>query len=395
MKKRIGILIGLLMLGGLMVGNSYILSEGMTTDDPVVVTNVLTSEETLYDTIIANGRVEPGESQAIFEEPQHGTVYDIHVNEGEEVFEGDVLITYENQEITRQLVSMRNNLDRLMVEMEQQNDQISTIESQISTERSNRDDDDPFDQTDQVIRQLENERDSMEYQRRLANLQYSEQEEEIAYFEDQELHEVNSDVNGIVEYASYPNEVEEGQPLIRIQSDEFWNVNGTVTEYDLIQLHEEMEVEVEANVLPDQTFEGFLARLGSTPADEEQSFQAEGSNVTSYPFEVQLHDQSEDLLHGFHVNVYFEVEAEADAVVVQASAIETVYNEFTGDEENYVYQVEEGIARMQAVETGITNEQGVQILSGLEAGESVIDLEPLETIYEGMEVVVNDPPEES
>ncbi|GAK10073.1 efflux RND transporter periplasmic adaptor subunit [Geomicrobium sp. JCM 19038] len=395
MKKRIGILIGLLMLGGLMVGNSYILSEGMTTDDPVVVTNVLTSEETLYDTIIANGRVEPGESQAIFEEPQHGTVYDIHVNEGEEVFEGDVLITYENQEITRQLVSLRNNLDRLMVEMEQQNDQISTIESQISTERSNRDDDDPFDQTDQVIRQLENERDAMEYQRRLTNLQYSEQEEEIAYLEDQELHEIYSDVNGIVEHANYPNEVEEGQPLIRIQSDEFWNVNGTVTEYDLIQLHEEMEVEVEANVLPDQTFEGFLARLGSTPADEEQSIQAEGSNVTSYPFEVQLHDQSEDLLHGFHVNVYFEVEAEADAVVVQASAIETVYNEFTGDEENYVYQVEEGIARMQAVETGITNEQGVQILSGLEAGESVIDLEPLETIYEGMEVVVNDPPEES
>ncbi|GAK13571.1 efflux RND transporter periplasmic adaptor subunit [Geomicrobium sp. JCM 19039] len=398
MKKRIGILIGVILLAGLIVGNSYILNEGLISDDPVVVDTVTATEETLYESIIANGIVEPLENQSYYEEAQHGTLTDIHVEVGDQVQEGDLLMTYEDEEMARQIVTMRNSLDRLMLEIEQYDDRISSVETDIANERNqanDEDEEDPFNQSDQLISQLQSERDNLEFQRRTTNLQYSEQQEELEYYEGEEFHEVYSDVPGTVTKRISPDMAAEGESLIHIQSEDQWTIQGTVTEYDLVQLTEGMEVEVEPNVMPGDRFSGTLTELGTSPASEDDPLLIEEANVTSYPYEILLEEGSEELLHGFHVNAYFEIEAESDAVLLPEHVIELEVDPFTQEEMQYVYVIVDGLAMQRLVETGVTSEQGTQMISGVTPGDSVIDPSNLEMIYEGMEVILDDSPEES
>lgn len=363
-----------------------------------MVDTVTATEETLYESIIANGIVEPLENQSYYEEAQHGTLTDIHVEVGDQVQEGDLLMTYEDEEMARQIVTMRNSLDRLMLEIEQYDDRISSVETDIANERNqanDEDEEDPFNQSDQLISQLQSERDNLEFQRRTTNLQYSEQQEELEYYEGEEFHEVYSDVPGTVTKRISPDMAAEGESLIHIQSEDQWTIQGTVTEYDLVQLTEGMEVEVEPNVMPGDRFSGTLTELGTSPASEDDPLLIEEANVTSYPYEILLEEGSEELLHGFHVNAYFEIEAESDAVLLPEHVIELEVDPFTQEEMQYVYVIVDGLAMQRLVETGVTSEQGTQMISGVTPGDSVIDPSNLEMIYEGMEVILDDSPEES
>ncbi len=69
---------------------------------------------------------------------------------------------------------------------------------------------------------------------------------------------------------------------------------------------------------------------------------------------------------GMFASIRLIIKEEADVVSVPASALTKNY------EQNVVYVVEDGIARMQEVEVGLTSDENVQITEGLSLGEKVI-----------------------
>ncbi|MBB6451027.1 HlyD family secretion protein [Geomicrobium halophilum] len=385
MKKRIAILIGVLIVLAVIGTNTYIVSEEQAVE-PEELEIITVEEVDIYESIIANGRVEPRDEQSVYEEPQYGEVEDIHVEEGESVEEGDLLVSYEeDEEIARQVVSIQNSIDRLHLEVEQQDRQISNAETRIANAQNNN-------EPDEVIEQYEQERDDLLFQQQLTEQEISEQEEELVYYEDRENdpHEVYSDLNGLVQERNESSEAAEGERLLHVVADNGWDINGTVSEYDLVHVEEEQEVTVEANVINDQEWLGTITDLGTTPVEVDDHLEGEEENVTSYPFTVQLEEEAPELVYGFHVNVLIDVETATAATVIPAEVIETETNLEDNTETEYVYLIEDGVIVRQGIDTGIRNEQGVQVVAGLEPGDLIVVQDEENPVMSGMEVDQDD-----
>ncbi|QQK76509.1 HlyD family efflux transporter periplasmic adaptor subunit [Salicibibacter cibarius] len=385
MKKWMAIVVGLIVVLGVIGTNTYLLlEEQMVELEDLDI--VMAEEVDMYESITASGIVEPRSDQRVYEEPQHGEVEEIEVDEGETVEEGDLLVSYEEDEdMERQMISTENRIDRLHLEAEQQNEQILNAETRIANAENNQ-------ESDEVIEQHEQERDDLLFQQQLTEQEIQEEEEELAYYQAQhdDAYQVHSNVSGIVHERNEPAEAFEGESLLHIVSDEDWDINGIVSEYDLVHLQEDHEVTVEANVLNDREWSGTIVELGTTPADEEDPLETEEENVASYPFTVQLEEDAPELEYGFHVNVFIDVETATDATVIPAEVIET---ETSAEEEadiKYVYLIEDGIIVKQGVETGISNEQGVQILAGIEDGDRIVSQNEEDPVMSGMEVDQDD-----
>ncbi|QQK80030.1 HlyD family efflux transporter periplasmic adaptor subunit [Salicibibacter cibi] len=388
MKKRMALLIGLLIVIAVVGINTYILS-GKQASDSETIETITATEEDMYESIVANGIVEPQSEQRVYQETQHGDIEEIHVEAGDDVSEGDLLLSYEEEdEVSRQIVTIENGIDRLNLEVEQQTNQIANLETQIANaERDG--------EPDEVIEQYEQERDDLLFQQQLSNQEMSEQEEELEYYQDQQsdTHEVYSDVDGVVHERLEVSEAMEGEePLLHIISDEDWEINGTVSEYDLVRLEEDQDVRVEANVVNDEDWEGTMVELGTAPADEDEfsEIEMEEDSATNYPFTVQLDEEAPELVHGFHTNVFIDVEAAVAATVIPAEVIQTEIDMESDEEMEYVDSLEDGHVTRQGIETGIRNEQGVQIISGVEPGDEIIIQDEENPVVPGMEVNQDD-----
>ena len=95
------------------------------------------------------------------------------------------------------------------------------------------------------------------------------------------------------------------------------------------------------------------------------------NGVTSYPVEITIREYGE-LLPGMNVDCVIEVEATDEVVSVPVSAIKrgnTVY--VKGEKENDQDTAPEGFHTV-AVETGITDGMFIEIISGLNVGDTVI-----------------------
>ncbi len=90
------------------------------------------------------------------------------------------------------------------------------------------------------------------------------------------------------------------------------------------------------------------------------------SNVVTYPVTVTLDDVTDGVKLGASVSVSLTTGTAENALVVPTSAVTTLGNRHT------VTVVENGVERTVPVETGLEGDSGVQITSGLSAGQTVV-----------------------
>ena len=90
------------------------------------------------------------------------------------------------------------------------------------------------------------------------------------------------------------------------------------------------------------------------------------SNVVTYPVTVTLDEVPDGVKLGASVSVSITTGSAQDALVVPTSAVTTTGNRST------VTVLENGVERTVSVEVGIEGDSGVQIVSGLSAGQTVV-----------------------
>jgi HlyD family secretion protein len=151
------------------------------------------------------------------------------------------------------------------------------------------------------------------------------------------------------------------------------------TEVAYLALGQAVELEVDA--LPDETYSGRVVEIGSSGFQRNRQ-----PDVTFFKVKILLDDPEEALRTGMSVRARINTAERSEVLVVPIQAVvdrppladdaeaEDKDNETAAErnEIRVVFVVEEEVARQRAVETGLSDETRVEIVTGLEAGEMVV-----------------------
>jgi HlyD family secretion protein len=153
--------------------------------------------------------------------------------------------------------------------------------------------------------------------------------------------------------------------------------NVDVDETEIVHVRPGQPAVVKVDALPDREYRGQVVEVGSSGFNRAQQ-----PDVTFFDVEILLEDPDEALRPGMSVRAEIAVEEQPETVAVPIqSVVERQPVDPEGkdraedrDEEgiDVVFVIEDGKAVQRPVETGISDETHVEIVSGLEPGERVV-----------------------
>ena len=164
----------------------------------------------------------------------------------------------------------------------------------------------------------------------------------------------------------------DGTVIVTMSRDESMSVTISVDESDILSLQIGQAAEVTIDSIGEDVYRGTVTEIDKTANSS--------SGVTSYAAEVSF-DKAENMLSGMSADVVIRIQGTENVLIVPAdaihrtSALSFVYTSY--DAESGMY------GGMKPVETGISNDDFVEIKSGLEAGEAVYYTEKEEAFFFG------------
>lgn len=139
------------------------------------------------------------------------------------------------------------------------------------------------------------------------------------------------------------------------------------------------EARVRIDAYPNQTFTGVVTEVGSSPMDRTETQQQ--SEAIKFKVKVQIQDPPDTIKPGLSVqsDILTGFAPQAIVVPLQALVVRDIPRE-PGEtpapgaprEEEGVYVVKDGKAEFRKVETGLLGELDVEVLEGLEGGETLV-----------------------
>ena len=136
-------------------------------------------------------------------------------------------------------------------------------------------------------------------------------------------------------------------------------ISVDVTQEDIVDLQVGDAVDITFTAYPEDSYTGSILSINTTATSDY-------SNTVSYTVEISVEGELEQLYGGMTADVIFVTEEKEDVIYVSRKAIV---------EENgktYVYRKTAlGGRELAEVETGITNGVDIEILSGLEEGDTI------------------------
>ena len=140
----------------------------------------------------------------------------------------------------------------------------------------------------------------------------------------------------------------------------------TIDETDVPQVKVGQTADVTADALPDSSFPGGVTKVGLMPITSQLSTE----KVTDFEVEIELKEFSSLLRPGMNVKTEIITSEKKDVLIIpiQASGKRKIDDKTVES----VYLVREGKARLQEVETGVSSDNEIEILSGIEPGDTVI-----------------------
>ncbi len=149
--------------------------------------------------------------------------------------------------------------------------------------------------------------------------------------------------------------VSASMPVAVIDGVDVMEISVSVSEALVPSLSQGDEVDVSIGALNVETV-GTIRSIERTP------------NVQTrlYTVTVGLNEDIEGLMSGMFAQVSFRTNVSEDAVVVPTEAI------LTSGGEQYVFVVEDGVARYQPVQTGLTGSGVTEVTEGLEDGQQLV-----------------------
>lgn len=152
----------------------------------------------------------------------------------------------------------------------------------------------------------------------------------------------------------------DGTVIVTMSRDEQMEVTISVDEADILSLQLGQTAEVTISSIGENTTAGKVTEIDKTASSS--------SGVTAYSAVVTF-EKAANMLNGMTADVVINIEGTENVLILPAdavhrtSAISFVYTAY--DEENGVF------GGMHPIETGISNDEFVELLSGLQAGDVV------------------------
>ena len=136
-------------------------------------------------------------------------------------------------------------------------------------------------------------------------------------------------------------------------------ISVDVTQEDIVDLQVGDAVDITFTAYPEDSYTGSILSINTTATSEY-------SNTVSYTVEISVEGELEQLYGGMTADVIFVTEEKEDVLYVSRKAI------VEENGKSYVYRKTAlGGRELTEVETGITNGVDIEILSGLEEGDTI------------------------
>ena len=162
----------------------------------------------------------------------------------------------------------------------------------------------------------------------------------------------------------------ESQTLVHVTSEGQFEIQGTLTEYDIPNISVGQKVKITSKVYPDQTWTGKVSYVSNYPKQNASQSAGTSSNSgqtgSQYEYKVQLTSPIGKLKQGF--NVSLEVSKDDDALLVPVTAVTKKGSD------NYVWVYDDESQKIKQVKVKLGNADAKQqeIASGLKEGQKVI-----------------------
>lgn len=329
-------------------------------------------KKNISNTILISGVVRPASEQKVYLDSAKGSVDKVYVKVGDKVEEGDKLFLYNNKELTHQLEQAKIAKEKILVQLEQQNNNLKILKDKKSKIEN-----------EEGKKEIEAQINDIGYQIRINNLDYKQNEGIINNLQEEihELHEL-SNINGIVKNVNSMTRSSAVEvPIVEIQKEGDFIISGALSEYEKYQLSEGQLVKVISKVEKGKFWKGKIESISDTPlSDLSISGNSEGDeNISSYLYTVKLED-STGLQNGYHVSLEVELNLKEGVIVIPNSSV------IQNNEKQFVFVLtKENKLEKRLIETGIAQGKYIEVQKGLRENEKII-IRPTEDMESGMEV---------
>ncbi len=361
MLKKISLaVVGLFVIAALVF---MVFKRSGRTDNSYKLVNI--ERATIVDKALAIGRIEPDNEIAI-KSKISGLVNRIYVEIGDSTRSGEPLIEIRPDPTPLEYAEAKRNVELAAVAYDHAKKDFDRANDLLAKKHIS---DEDFEDARQRL-------DEMDLRLKLSEEKLSLIESGKINIADRSIESViRSPITGTV-LARHVNEgdpvvpltsFQDGTELLTLASMERLIFKGTVDEIDVGKLAERMPVNIKVGALPEAVVKGTLYKISPKARKED--------NTVLFDVEIQLTEVQDSiaLRAGYSANAEIVINKK-DSVLVVPERLVT----FRSDSSFVEIPDELGEPKEIAIETGLSDGLQVEVIAGLEAGDSVIERPPKE-----------------
>ena len=328
-KKSVGILIGVAAVAAVLGGTGYYFRDDIRQMIPIFDDG--SSEDKVYVEKVSrimnqyagvsnryNGVVETQDSYEVNVDSSR-TISEIKVEVGDEVEEGQTLVTYDTSDLTMKIEQAKLELEGIQNEIDNYNKQIDTL----TKEMEKVDESERYDYTTQ-IQNIQNSIAQKQFDMESKKLEISKEQKQVS------SSSVVSKVAGVVKEINEKGVDSNGNsaPFMTILQTGEYRIKGSIDEQNVWMLSEGQEVVIRSRVDGTKTWSGTIGKIDTESPQQgnDNSYYSTSSagdtqSASKYPFYVDL-DSVDGLILGQHVYIEpdYGQDAEQDADTLKLPA---------------------------------------------------------------------------
>lgn len=309
-KKSVGILIGVAAVVAVLGGTGYYFRDDIKQMIPIFDDG--SSEDKVYVEKVSrimnqyagvsnryNGVVETQDSYEVNVDSSR-TISEIKVEVGDEVEEGQTLVTYDTSDLTMKIEQAKLELEGIQNEIDNYNKQIDTL----TKEMEKVDESERYDYTTQ-IQNIQNSIAQKQFDMESKKLEISKEQKQVS------SSSVVSKVAGVVKEINEKGVDSNGNsaPFMTILQTGEYRIKGSIDEQNVWMLSEGQEVVIRSRVDSTETWSGTIGKIDTESPQQgndngyySTSSAGDTQSASKYPFYVDL-DSVDGLILGQHVYI--------------------------------------------------------------------------------------------
>lgn len=327
-------------------------------EEKLSVKTIKLEEVKLNNKVIATGEVNFENQRKVYYNPAKGEKISLSVEQGDDISKGEKLFQYDDPSISSQKEQLTLENKKILIYLEKYNHNIDQLKEEIKEEKND-------EANDEVIEQLEENQQDIEYERRIYNIDYSINKKKIEELSrKEESLTVVSPIDGQISTIKQEALDEQvASPYIIISTTYAKQIETEISEYDINQLKEGQLVTIKPKSSSNDDYKGEIIEINKKPLSKDNYM--EEDNIAYFPVKISIPEEK-IFKQGVHADLEIEIQNENTSPAILGTAL------FREDKEEYVIIKKEDKLTKQKVETGTRNVKYVEIVNGIDKGDSIV-----------------------